>query len=196
MSTPREEFYRSARLLTRTKIQLLIDSFTYRRYLKPLYQLVFEPDAPFARSIAPIKEYAEVCTHFYYLKSYLPYVYENNKWSLREATRLSLGFRIGKTVCPFWRQLIPFVSFVHVIRRFSLYLNILNACDLLCNVVSCSQFFLSFYRVPIVWTIHISEKLRYHRSQVPEPPEDWRKYTEFWRTEVQMAGKRCCPQLP
>ncbi|KAL4221526.1 hypothetical protein ACF0H5_019783 [Mactra antiquata] len=56
MNTPAHESYRAARLVPRTKYQLLLDSFVYTRYLKSIYRIVFEPESLMTRSLKPVAE--------------------------------------------------------------------------------------------------------------------------------------------
>lgn len=60
MKSPLEECHRTARLVPRSKFQLLFDAFQYRRYLKPIYDIVFYPDSLMARSVSPVQEFAQV----------------------------------------------------------------------------------------------------------------------------------------
>ncbi|XP_060598782.1 beta-lactamase domain-containing protein 2-like [Ruditapes philippinarum] len=59
MKVPLEDWYRTARLVPRSKFQLLFDAFQYRRYLKPIYDIVFHPDSLMARSVSPVIEFAQ-----------------------------------------------------------------------------------------------------------------------------------------
>lgn len=59
MRLPLQEAYRTARLVPRSKFQLLFDAFIYRRYLMPIYEIVFHPDSLMARSVSPVKEFAQ-----------------------------------------------------------------------------------------------------------------------------------------
>ena len=63
MNQPIEQFYRAARLYPRSKLQLLLDAFKFRRYLKPIYEIIFHPDSFMARSVIPIKEFAAVSVY-------------------------------------------------------------------------------------------------------------------------------------
>lgn len=61
MNSPLEEFHRTARLVPRSKFQLLFDALRYTRYLTAMYQVVFQPDSFMAKSVSPIKEFTKVC---------------------------------------------------------------------------------------------------------------------------------------
>ncbi|XP_052224604.1 beta-lactamase domain-containing protein 2-like [Dreissena polymorpha] len=67
MNTPQCEFGRSARLVTKSKLQLLIDSLSFPRYLVPMFQIITQPNSPMAKSIVPIIEYAQVTCSEYLL---------------------------------------------------------------------------------------------------------------------------------
>ncbi|XP_052220680.1 beta-lactamase domain-containing protein 2-like [Dreissena polymorpha] len=59
MNTPLCEFARSARLVTKTYLQLLIDSLSFPRYLVPFFQIVAQPKSVMAKSVVSIVEYAQ-----------------------------------------------------------------------------------------------------------------------------------------
>ena len=60
MNSPLCEYHRVARLYPRAKWQLLIDAFSYPRYLRAVYNILFHPDSLMARCMSPVREYSGV----------------------------------------------------------------------------------------------------------------------------------------
>ncbi|XP_045194379.2 beta-lactamase domain-containing protein 2-like [Mercenaria mercenaria] len=59
MKSPLSDSHRTARLVPRSKFQLLLDAMIYRRYLTAIYDIVFHPDSLMARSVSPVVEFSQ-----------------------------------------------------------------------------------------------------------------------------------------
>ena len=63
MNLPVTEFHRTARLVPRSAIMLLIDACKHTRYLTAMYNVVFDANSYMAKAVSPIKEFAKVGYH-------------------------------------------------------------------------------------------------------------------------------------